>query len=256
MGVMKVDIDVSGTDDEYNDDDDDDDDEEVDKNIEKARNGEASGGPGGQVCTAPTTMEAAHPQVSSSIFSSNKSIVRAFKRSRVRRFVDLYAGSHYCPQARCNMVVLLDDAQVKRSDLNFGSSPLAQTVFCSSGHSFCLVCQEEGHAPCSCEDWRRWTNSVSKQMKSLGAEGSADTNDLANKLWLSANTKKCPRCNGFIEKDEGCNHMTCANCKYDFCWMCMRPWSEHSSRTGGYFVCNRFSADEAQDSGSSGGTKW
>ena len=62
-------------------------------------------------------------------------------------------------------------------------------------------------------------------------------------LWVAANTKKCPRCQTPIEKDEGCNHMNCRKCRKEFCWICMQDWSLHSDNTGGYFQCNRFIAN-------------
>lgn len=30
----------------------------------------------------------------------------------------------------------------------------------------------------------------------------------------------CPMCSVKISKTEGCNHMTCLFCKYEFCWVC------------------------------------
>ncbi len=39
--------------------------------------------------------------------------------------------------------------------------------------------------------------------------------------WILANTRKCPNCNTRIEKNQGCNHMTCRLCKHEFCWTCM-----------------------------------
>ena len=64
---------------------------------------------------------------------------------------------------------------------------------------------------------------------------------------MIANTKQCPKpaCGKPIEKNQGCNHMTCSQCRYEFCWMCMGPWSEHSNTTGGYYKCNKFEADKA-----------
>ena len=32
--------------------------------------------------------------------------------------------------------------------------------------------------------------------------------------------KRCPRCQIYTEKNEGCNHMTCVNCKCQRCWLC------------------------------------
>jgi len=42
-----------------------------------------------------------------------------------------------------------------------------------------------------------------------------------------------------------------AQCKYDFCWVCLEPWKKHSTSTGGYFRCNRYEVvrkvEEQQD---------
>ena len=31
---------------------------------------------------------------------------------------------------------------------------------------------------------------------------------------------KCPSCGFGTEKIDGCNHMTCAKCNYNWCWIC------------------------------------
>jgi hypothetical protein len=33
------------------------------------------------------------------------------------------------------------------------------------------------------------------------------------------------------------SHMTCKKCKYEFCWVCMGPWSEHGTQ---WYSCNRY----------------
>ncbi|CAF5154745.1 unnamed protein product, partial [Rotaria sp. Silwood1] len=44
-------------------------------------------------------------------------------------------------------------------------------------------------------------------------------NDATNK-WLEMFAKQCPQCHWHIQKYEGCDHMTCRQCKYEFCWIC------------------------------------
>ncbi len=60
-----------------------------------------------------------------------------------------------------------------------------------------------------------------------------------NLNWILAHTKQCPKCRRPIEKNQGCMHMTCSQCRYEFCWLCQGDWKEHGERTGGFYACNR-----------------
>lgn len=44
--------------------------------------------------------------------------------------------------------------------------------------------------------------------------------------------KQCPECRFAIELKEACNHMTCARCKHEFCFICMLPWTGFHSDDG------------------------
>ena len=37
--------------------------------------------------------------------------------------------------------------------------------------------------------------------------------------------KRCPYCRMWTEKNEGCNHMTCVECKFQWCWLCKKPYN-------------------------------
>ncbi|KAL8377881.1 hypothetical protein RB595_008526 [Gaeumannomyces hyphopodioides] len=39
-------------------------------------------------------------------------------------------------------------------------------------------------------------------------------------------TKRCPGCRWPIEKSEGCSHMTCTMCSYEFCYSCGLKWKD------------------------------
>ena len=106
-------------------------------------------------------------------------------------------------------------------------------IRCRCGYQFCYECGSDLHVPALCEHIREWN-------KRLGDESLTG-------LWIIANTKVCPKCSSPIEKNGGCNHITCRKCSHEFCWICMGPWSEHGSHTGGFYSCNRY--DPARDSG-------
>ena len=71
-------------------------------------------------------------------------------------------------------------------------------------HKFCFNCLKDWHGDKKCE------NKLDKSFEN----------------WRdSDNVKRCPKCKYFIEKNEGCNHITCVNCRYQFCWLCLGEYT-------------------------------
>jgi IBR domain, a half RING-finger domain len=50
-----------------------------------------------------------------------------------------------------------------------------------------------------------------------------NSNGLLFALWASTNNFAiCPSCRARAIKDDGCNHMTCPQCKHVYCWICKK----------------------------------
>lgn len=47
----------------------------------------------------------------------------------------------------------------------------------------------------------------------------------------------CPHCFAIIEHKEGCRHMTCCDCKYEFCFICLRKHPCDAGLWGYFFPC-------------------
>lgn len=77
---------------------------------------------------------------------------------------------------------------------------------------YCLDCEEVMHDGVTC----RWRRNRRDKAKKAGEK--------ATTTYLKANSKACPGCGAHIEKDGGCDHMTCRYCKYEFCWVCSAPY--------------------------------
>jgi ariadne-1 len=144
----------------------------------------------------------------------------------IRTYVEDKEYLKWCPAPDCQNAI---ECGIKKKDLD----KVVPTVACDCKHRFCFGCILADHQPAPCELVKKWLKKC------------ADDSETAN--WISANTKECPTCNSTIEKNGGCNHMTCRKCKHEFCWMCMGLWSEHGTS---WYNCNRFeekSGSEARD---------
>ena len=143
-------------------------------------------------------------------------LLAKYRVFQLRSFVDLFKNARWCPGLDCTKVAI--------SKSGFGD------VNCDCGRDFCVRCGEEPHQPVVCTDLAMWNEKCQNE------------SETAN--WILANTKKCPKCYTRIEKNQGCNHITCQQCKFDFCWICCAPWKDHGSTTGGYYKCNKFAAED------------
>lgn len=146
-----------------------------------------------------------------------------YRELLTRTYVDDKDNLKWCPAPNCQYAI---DCAVKPRDL-FRKVP---TVKCACGHPFCFGCTLEDHQPAPCILVKRWLKKCE------------DDSETAN--WISANTKECPKCVSTIEKNGGCNHMTCRKCKHEFCWMCMGVWSEHGTS---WYSCNRYEEKSGTD---------
>ena len=72
--------------------------------------------------------------------------------------------------------------------------------------TICPSCDEEAHAGVSCQGQQNLRM--------------AEEERLNEQLPTSSGYKRCPTCRILIEKNEGCNHMTC-KCGAHICWKCM-----------------------------------
>ncbi|UJR14374.1 hypothetical protein I4U23_001370 [Adineta vaga] len=53
-----------------------------------------------------------------------------------------------------------------------------------------------------------------------------DSGKRATDQWLAQHTKNCPKCRYGIEKTTGCDHMTCTQCHFEFCWACLAAYAD------------------------------
>lgn len=103
-----------------------------------------------------------------------------------------------CPMPDCSYL-FINDEKLQQSF----TCPQCKHIYCSS----CLM----QHAP-------EMTCEQAKREREL-----TENPDLANQAsqeWIAANTKECPACHKLIQKNGGCNHMTCKQCLHEFCWTC------------------------------------
>lgn len=164
-------------------------------------------------CPAPKCKQWIPYAAIKCMVSSELDLVSRYEKFLVSGFVEKTQSFRYCPGVNCGRVAV-------------GSG--ISKIHCICGLDYCFLCGEQAHDPCSCDQLRRWTRKGNDENENL--------------TWILANTQRCPnpKCDYPIEKNQGCNHMTCSRCRHEFCWICLRDWRDHG---GSFYDCNKFKED-------------
>ncbi|KAJ3305102.1 hypothetical protein HDV03_002029 [Kappamyces sp. JEL0829] len=150
-------------------------------------------------------------------------VFQKYQTLLLKTYVDDRANIKWCPHPNCENAV---QCKITPAQLD----EIVPSVECGSHHRFCFGCSLSDHQPATCSVAKRWLKKCQ------------DDSETSN--WLAANTKECPKCNSTIEKNGGCNHMTCKKCKHEFCWMCHGEWAQHGNS---WYNCNRYEEKDAVD---------
>jgi ariadne-1 len=132
-----------------------------------------------------------------------------YARFVISSFVEDNDNVKWCPTPNCGNAV--------SAELITGITE----VQCVCGYRFCFRCHREAHAPATCEQMKLWEEKCKDDSETLN--------------WVQANAKGCPKCHVAVEKNGGCNHMTCRQCKHEWCWVCLANWKGHSD----YYNCTK-----------------
>ena len=94
---------------------------------------------------------------------------------------------------------------------------LSKKLICDlCGQEMCFLCRNAWHEGQNCEQ------AMNSEFK---------------KYVERVEVKDCPKCKSKIEKNEGCNHMTCSRCHYQFCWICLGQYSSRHYEWFNLFGC-------------------
>ena len=169
----------------------------------------------GATCIRKTCPEASCKEVMTEVEvgAAAPDVLPKFQTFQLRNFVESNTLTRWCPGKGCERVACAQSASAMEQEDN-----VAHCDGCAT--SFCMMCGEEPHSPSGCKGLALWNEKCRNE------------SETAN--WILANTKSCPKCVSRIEKNQGCNHMTCSKCRYG-------KYLEESVWSHDNFSCSKFS---------------
>ncbi|XP_070765508.1 E3 ubiquitin-protein ligase RNF14-like [Enoplosus armatus] len=186
-------------------------------------------------CTATPTPAQVKSLVGEELFSR-------YDRLLLQNTLDCMPDVTYCPRRSCASAVIQEK-----------SSTAAMCSVCS--FAFCVTCRRTYHGAGDCQgekDANKLTEKDARQghvglpqsqegIKALWDDYTSGSKERRHLLesrygrkvlqfnveeclsenWMAFNSKNCPHCFSKIQKDRGCNVMTCSQCRQQFCWACL-----------------------------------
>mmetsp|Transcript_13921 Transcript_13921/g.19932 ORF Transcript_13921/g.19932 Transcript_13921/m.19932 type:complete len:555 (+) Transcript_13921:328-1992(+) len=114
----------------------------------------------------------------------------------------------YCPT--CNQFINLDLVEAGEGTVLGGT-----LLECICETKLCISCRTVEHPLVSCDVNKATVTGSDEPLHELAKDQG----------W-----KQCPKCDIMIELTVGCNHITCANCNHNFCFLCLKEWDKGNGR--------------------------
>lgn len=134
------------------------------------------------------------------------------QREKIKNDPDLVV----CPIVNCegyakksNLNTIKNDIDIIETNIKNDKESLLkqkEKLICDKGHAFCSLCNQAWHGESPCDS--------DKEIKEFAT-------------YSGFIVKKCPKCKTWTEKNEGCNHMKCKICNYNWCWLCEKECKEN-----------------------------
>ncbi|XP_023513187.1 probable E3 ubiquitin-protein ligase ARI2 [Cucurbita pepo subsp. pepo] len=147
-------------------------------------------------------------------------LANKFDRFLLESYIEDNKRVKWCPSApHCGNAIRVEDDEFCE-------------VECSCGLQFCFSCLSDAHSPCSCLMWELWIKKCRDESETVN--------------WITVHTKPCPKCHKPVEKNGGCNLVSCI-CGQAFCWLCggatgrEHTWSSISGHS-----CGRYKEESEQ----------
>uniref|UniRef100_A0A8D8RP90 RBR-type E3 ubiquitin transferase n=1 Tax=Cacopsylla melanoneura TaxID=428564 RepID=A0A8D8RP90_9HEMI len=160
--------------------------------------------------TCPECPEPLHPLDIHSILQDQAQFEK-YEDFMVRRVLSVEPDTRWCPTPDCGFAVIATGC---------ASCPRLRCGRPGCHSYFCYNCKAAWHPNQTCDAARaqRSPPLLHASSVSFSLDSSQNRDDL----------KACPRCQVLILKmdDGSCNHMTCAVCGAEFCWLCLKEISD------------------------------
>ncbi|TKR80229.1 hypothetical protein L596_014335 [Steinernema carpocapsae] len=175
------------------------------------------------VISCPECSELLHPTDIYQLMSEHPDILEKYENFSLRRILMTDPDTRWCPAPDCTYAVIASSC---------AACPQLQCERPGCGTLFCYHCKSTWHANQTCDEARR--------ERGRGGAGSANGTGTVPALngvvpgpgeigrLKRGDIKACPRCRTYIVKmnDGSCNHMVCAMCSAEFCWLCLKEISD------------------------------
>ncbi|XP_063498953.1 E3 ubiquitin-protein ligase RNF19A isoform X13 [Symphalangus syndactylus] len=146
---------------------------------------------------------------------SDDVLMEKYEEFMLRRWLVADPDCRWCPAPDCGYAVIA---------FGCASCPKLTCGREGCGTEFCYHCKQIWHPNQTC-DAARQERAQSLRLRTIRSSSISYSQESGA---AADDIKPCPRCAAYIIKmnDGSCNHMTCAVCGCEFCWLCMKEISD------------------------------